>query len=232
MSTTPPEHPSTDPSAHVPSRNPLTATPGRLAAVILGTITTLTVLGLIAVVAAVAGARHFGSNERNAWSQHDEMMQGQGLDRGEDQGWERGDGNGFGEESGNGQGGGTDMGGQGRHQANEGLPALPGMPGMSDGTGSATGFGIGGVLHGEITILQGGTPTSLLVQLGEVTKVTANQSVTVKSSDGFAATYALTADTAYPMNGASALTVGSQVRVIATKDGAKATRIAVVTANQ
>jgi sRNA-binding protein len=74
----------------------------------------------------------------------------------------------------------------------------------------------------------GGTNTlTVLYQVGEVTEFTAGQSLTVKSADGFTATYVVTADTA---GATSALTVGATVRVIADKDGAKATRVQVLQA--
>jgi hypothetical protein len=60
-----------------------------------------------------------------------------------------------------------------------------------------------------------------------VTKVEAGKSLTVKSSDGFEATYALTGSTTYGRGGAAGVVTGATVRVLAVKDGAKATLVAV-----
>ena len=101
--------------------------------------------------------------------------------------------------------------------------------GQGDVLGNTGGLGalpLGQVLHGEVVV--GGTNTrTVLYQVGEVTEFTAGQSLTVKSADGFTATYAVTADTA---GATSALTVGATVRVIADTDGAKATRVQVLQA--
>lgn len=72
-----------------------------------------------------------------------------------------------------------------------------------------------------------GAPTTLLVQNGTVTTVTAGTSVTVKSSDGFTATYALRDQTAYARGNASGLVKDATVRILATKVGAKATLVVI-----
>jgi hypothetical protein len=118
-------------------------------------------------------------------------------------------------------------------------PTMPngrGIPGngMGNGTGRGglgNGGGLGGqslagALHGELT-LGGVSPRTVLFQVGEITEFTAGQSLALKSTDGFTATYALTPDTTGPATGVE---VGATVRVIADKDGAKATRIVLLDA--
>jgi hypothetical protein len=83
------------------------------------------------------------------------------------------------------------------------------------------------VLHGEFTTNLTGTPTVMVVQTGQVTAYTAGKSLTVKSTDGFEATYTLdgTAVTAGP--DAAQLANGVQVRVIAAKNGMKVTALSI-----
>jgi hypothetical protein len=74
-----------------------------------------------------------------------------------------------------------------------------GPGGMRGGPGGPGGFGgmIGpmGALHGEFTVpKQGGGYQTLVMQRGSVTSVSSG-SITVKSQDGFSATYAVSADT-------------------------------------
>ena len=103
--------------------------------------------------------------------------------------------------------------GQGNGQGNGDLNSIPGR--------------LGGTLHGEVTrpSAAGGTET-LLVQTGSVTAASATE-VTVKSTDGFTETYAV-ADTTTVRGPAKAagLAVGTQVTVVATKDGKKALLVA------
>ncbi len=84
-----------------------------------------------------------------------------------------------------------------------------------------------GLLHAEVTRTgPNGTPTVVLVQSGAVTAATA-QSVTVKSSDDYTETYAVSGATRMPGGGTAAeLAVGSQVTVMAQKDGRTALLIA------
>jgi hypothetical protein len=102
---------------------------------------------------------------------------------------------------------------QGNGQGNGDLSSIPGR--------------LGGTLHGEVTrpSAAGGTET-LLVQTGAVTASTAT-SVTVRSTDGFTETYAV-ADTTTVRGPAKAagLAVGTQVTVVAAKDGKKALLVA------
>jgi hypothetical protein len=86
---------------------------------------------------------------------------------------------------------------------------------------------LGGTLHGEVTRpnAAGGTET-LLVQTGSVTASSDTQ-LTVKSSDGFTATYAISdATTVRGPAKAAGLAIGTQVTVVAAKDGTRALLIA------
>ena len=82
------------------------------------------------------------------------------------------------------------------------------------------------VLHGEFTTNVTGTPTVMVVQSGQVRAYTAGKSLTVRSSDGFEATYSLDEAVA-SMRGAADLAAGAQVQVIAAKEGMKVTRLSV-----
>ena len=112
----------------------------------------------------------------------------------------------------------TDKGSQGSQggQGNQGNGDLSSIPGR-----------LGGTLHGEVTrpTAAGGTET-LLVQSGAVTASSATE-VTVKSSDGFTETYAVS-DTTTVRGPAKAagLAVGTQVTVVAAKDGKRALLVA------
>ncbi|MFQ6171666.1 hypothetical protein ACK8HX_08675 [Oryzobacter sp. R7] len=113
----------------------------------------------------------------------------------------------------------------------------PGIPGSrnGDGTGMRGGMGPGrgaaglggGVLHGEFTTTANGEPTVMVVQTGEVRTYTSGRSLTLRSSDGFEATYSLD-DSVVTPRVAARLVTGAQVRVVAVKEGMKVTRLAVV----
>jgi len=89
------------------------------------------------------------------------------------------------------------------------LPGLPG--GRVQGLRGLENLLGGTALHGDVTTNAGGSVQALVFQLGEVTAVS-NTSVTLKSSDGFAGTYALNANTR--SSGAS-LVQGGQAFVLA-----------------
>lgn len=97
------------------------------------------------------------------------------------------------------------------------------------GAGDLPGLGLGmgaTPLHGEAVIPGQGTATqTVLFQSGAVTDLTADK-LTVKSTDGFSATYSIGADSRERLkNKVSTLTTGDQVTVIATKDGATTLQI-------
>jgi hypothetical protein len=89
--------------------------------------------------------------------------------------------------------------------------------------------GIGGVgmgaLHGEfVTPKAGGGYETVAVQRGEVTAVS-NDSLSVKSADGFTRTYVVTADTRVnaARDGIGSVETGHQVHVVAVVAGSTAT---------
>ena len=139
-----------------------------------------------------------------------------------------GNGNGNGKRQGNGDGPQQAPG-----QAVPADPANPGNPGKRLGQGNGMGMGrgaaggLGAVLHGEFTTNVTGTPTVMVVQTGQVTAYTAGKSLTVKSTDGFEATYTLDGSAVTAGPAAGQLANGVQVRVLAAKDGMKVTALSI-----
>lgn len=81
----------------------------------------------------------------------------------------------------------------------------------------------GKVLHSEATVQKANGTTAVVVsQSGDITNVTTS-TITVKSSDGYQATYAIDKNTRISLNGtdgtASSLKSGDSVRVVGTKSG-------------
>jgi hypothetical protein len=109
-------------------------------------------------------------------------------------------------------------GGPGGHQDRRrgGFPGRPGGPGL-----------IGAALHGSFVVrtATGGTETRLL-QNGAVDKVSAT-SITVRSTDGFTKTYAVTSATELGRGEQTIadITKGASVIVVAQEDGLKALAI-------
>jgi hypothetical protein len=97
----------------------------------------------------------------------------------------------------------------------------PGARGQGNGLGQLLrgANGLGNVQHGEFTV-QGpnGKATVMTLQRGSVTAAAATK-LTVKSEDGFSASYTLDSST---RGRATGLKSGDEVTVLATKDGAKA----------
>jgi hypothetical protein len=132
--------------------------------------------------------------------------------------------------------------GQQTQPSQPGQPAQPGQPDQEDhggprgfghhGRGGPGGFGgLGGprgALHGELVVPQeDGTGTrTITVQNGSVTAVSATR-LTVKSTDGFDATYVVSSSTrlAAGAESISAVKVGHRVTVVATKNGSTLTAI-------
>jgi len=127
-----------------------------------------------------------------------------------------------------------DQGGQGRDRGPDTRdgdrprnPGMPGAPGQDGGKGDARAGGLGGLggllggtaLHGTVTTTVNGAVQAVLFQRGEVTAVSAT-SITLKSSDGFAATYGRTAATtsvrAAPVKGGQALVLARASDKVAT----------------
>lgn len=213
------------PAASAPPRGPrrwwgeATSTDGGRAALIavaiLGALLLVTGIGLVAALATYDG---WDRDERvgmgNQW--------GPGMDRGQGNGQKRGHGYGPG------------MGNKDRGLVvpddDDDLDDLGRGNGMGNGMGMGRGGlpGAGAVLHGEFTTNVTGTPTAMVFQTGQVTAYTAAKSLTVRSSDGFEATYALDAGVTTTGRGGTQLATGSQVYVLAAKEGMKVTQLAVV----
>jgi hypothetical protein len=95
----------------------------------------------------------------------------------------------------------------------------------SRGFGFGGGFGLGGVLHGQVTVRKaGGTYETLDVQRGTVTSVSSS-SLTIKSADGYTATYAVSSSTTVDAEAAGIGSVksGDSVFVTAQVSGSKVT---------
>ena len=106
-----------------------------------------------------------------------------------------------------------------------------GRGGLGNGNGMDNGLGplmraamaLGNVQHGEFTVTDAaGKATVMTLQRGEVTKVS-DTSISLKSADNFAGTYAVGADTA---GRAGDVAVGDTVLVVAEKAGSKAVLVA------
>jgi hypothetical protein len=126
-------------------------------------------------------------------------------------------------------------------QTQPGQPGEQGQPGQDGprgfghhGRGGPGGFGgLGGprgALHGELVVPQeDGTGTrTITVQSGSVTAVSATR-LTVRSTDGFDATYVVGSSTRLAAGGQalSAVKVGHEVVVVATRNGSTLTAIRV-----
>jgi hypothetical protein len=107
-------------------------------------------------------------------------------------------------------------------------------PGGSGHFGGFGGFGIGGglggVIHGQVTVPKsGGGYQTVDVQNGTVSSVSSS-SITVKSADGFSATYAVSSSTEVNAQAAGIGTVktGDTVEVTATVSGGKPTAASII----
>lgn len=92
-------------------------------------------------------------------------------------------------------------------------------------------YGLHGAIHGEYVVPDGnGGYRTIATQRGEVTAVD-QDSITVKSEDGFSREYAVTGETrvgGVNRDGISAVKTGAQVHVTAQVDGQTATALTVV----
>ena len=101
------------------------------------------------------------------------------------------------------------------------------------GGGGAFPFNVGDALHGQVVVAKsGGGTQTILIQKGQVTAVSAT-SLTVKSSDGFTATYAVTGDTAVDGDKGriSAVAQNADVVVSAVQDGGTDTAQSILDTN-
>jgi hypothetical protein len=99
-------------------------------------------------------------------------------------------------------------------------------PGRGNGNGNGNGNALPrvGALHGEYTATVDGASVPMLFQTGTVTALQGAGGLTVRSTDGFTATYARTADTVVRERG-QALAPGATVTVLARKQGASAVHV-------
>jgi hypothetical protein len=200
---------------------------GRAALAAVAVLAALFVVVGIGLTTALVVTHHRGGDDRGF------MSNARGDDRFEQQGPGMGMGRGNGNGNGNGKGQGQNKGqGNGRQQAPgqanpmvPGNPVAPTNPGMGMGRGAAG--AMGAVLHGEFTTNLTGTPTVMVVQTGQVTAYTAGKSLTVKSTDGYEATYTLTGTAPLTARNGATLATGVQAQVLAAKDGMKVTALAV-----
>jgi hypothetical protein len=103
-----------------------------------------------------------------------------------------------------------------------------GFPGGLPG-GIGFPFGVGGAVHGQLVVPKsGGGYQTVDVQRGKVTAVSST-SLTVKSADGFSATYAVSSSTIVDAqrDGIGSVKDGNQVYVTATVSGSTATATSV-----
>jgi hypothetical protein len=105
----------------------------------------------------------------------------------------------------------------------------PGPPGPGfHRFGGGLGFGFGGLfgaLHGQLVVAKpGGGYQTVDVQTGQVTAVSTT-SITLKSSDGFTKSYAVTSSTLVDAqrDGIGSVKVGNQATMLATVSGSSAT---------
>lgn len=116
-----------------------------------------------------------------------------------------------------------------------------GMPGRGDGDGGrghgmgpGMGFGMGMGIHGSfVTKKQGGGYQTVDTQRGAVTAVS-KDSITVKSEDGFSATYVVTADTMVnaKRDGIASVKVGDQVGVLGIESAGKTNAVQIIDLTQ
>lgn len=108
--------------------------------------------------------------------------------------------------------------------------AAPTVPNREPGHGPGRlrfGFGFGGALHGEFTVpKQGGGYQTVAIQNGTVQKVS-DDSITVKSEDGFTKTYKVTSTTWVDAtrDGIGSVKTGNTVSVQATVSGSTSTAV-------
>jgi hypothetical protein len=110
-------------------------------------------------------------------------------------------------------------------------PDAPGAPWHGESGGPAGAFpggprlsGIGGTLHGEFVVADGTGTLVRRVQTGTVTAISSTR-ISVKSSDGFTATYAVQSGL-----DVTSISSGTTVRVVATVSGNSVTATSINTA--
>lgn len=109
-------------------------------------------------------------------------------------------------------------------------PGAFGRPGGLGGLGGLGPGGFGGAIHGKVTVPKsGGGYQTVDVQRGSVTAVSSS-SITVKSADGYSATYAVSSSTEVNAQAAGIGTVktGDTVQLTATLSSGKATAASII----
>ncbi len=114
-----------------------------------------------------------------------------------------------------------------RCQVISGMPfrRFGGLPGIGFGLGFRGLAAPGGLVHGQVVIAKpNGGYEKVDVQRGKVTAVSAS-SISVRSTDGFSASYTVTSSTIVDAqrDGIGSVKVGNQVSVVATVSGSTAT---------
>jgi hypothetical protein len=105
-----------------------------------------------------------------------------------------------------------------------------GVLGPFGGVGFGRLGGLGGAIHGQVTIRKaGGGYQTVDIQQGKVTAVSSS-SITLKSVDGFTATYAVASSTEVnaKASGIATVKVGNSVYVVATVRSGKATAASII----
>jgi hypothetical protein len=106
----------------------------------------------------------------------------------------------------------------------------PGRFGAFGGPGGLGLGGLGGAIHGQVTVPKsGGGYQTIDVQRGTVSAVS-NSSITVKSADGYSATYVVSSSTEVNAQaaGIGTIKVGDSVAVMATLSGKTATAASII----
>ena len=101
--------------------------------------------------------------------------------------------------------------------ASPSAPSNGNQPGPGKGFGHRGEFGLGGALHGEFVVPKdGGGYQTIATQRGKVTAVS-QDSITVKSDDGYSRTYKVAAETLVnsARDGISSIKTGNTVSVMA-----------------
>ena len=120
--------------------------------------------------------------------------------------------------------------GNGPSDHDGGMPGGMGRHGGPGGMGPGVGMGMGGGIHGSfVTPKQGGGYQTVESQRGTVTGVSTT-SITVKSEDGFTATYVVTADTVVhaTRDGIASVKTGDEVSVTAIKGTSDSTAVMIM----
>jgi hypothetical protein len=105
-----------------------------------------------------------------------------------------------------------------------------GVPGPFGGVGFGGFGGLGGAIHGQVTVPKpGGGYQTVDIQRGKVTAVSSS-SITLKSVDGYTATYAVASSTEVnaQASGIATVKVGNSVFVLATVRSGKATAASII----